>query len=144
MDLKCGGLGRPVAQLEFQRVCLRNVDGVNRELFGGGQGKNQGDPVLVGFRAADERESVLYTEVGWRCGGIRIAWFFIRFISNTGHVGGLIPGLLIGLFVREQFADRVSPSGPREWLIVTAGASAITVLALFEAVRYALKQLGGG
>ena len=67
----------------------------------------------------------------------------IQFVSNTGHVGGLIPGLLFGLFVRTDFGGRIDPTARRVWTFLAVAGIAITAVALFAGVRNSLDVLGG-
>ena len=68
---------------------------------------------------------------------------FVPVISNTGHVGGLLPGVAFGLFMGSRFMDRVRPQGQRPWLIAAALLSAITLLALTQGIHFSFQNLGG-
>lgn len=85
--------------------------------------------------------------VGWSIAqnlGLMLALgFLIPRISNTGHVGGLIPGIVIGLVVRERFSTLVSPQARRNWwLLATIGAVAAAV-ALARGFAFTTTVLGG-
>jgi membrane associated rhomboid family serine protease len=65
--------------------------------------------------------------------------FMVPFISNTGHVGGLLVGVACGLFIKDRFASRLDPAAARAWtkaaaaLVFVAGASLLA--AAWFAVR---------
>ncbi len=71
-----------------------------------------------------------------------IGWI-IPMVSNTGHVGGLLPGALFGLLIGSRFTDRVNPPGQRPWLAAAAFLSALTLVALAHGVYYSIQSLGG-
>jgi len=46
---------------------------------------------------------------------LAIGYFGIMPLSQTGHVGGLLPGLAFGMLVRADFGGRVDPAAQRTW-----------------------------
>lgn len=64
-------------------------------------------------------------------------------MSNTGHVAGLLPGLVFGLLVAEQFADRLNPRKQRFWDLLAAVTLALVVTALAFGMYYAFSDLAG-
>ncbi len=80
------------------------------------------------------RDILLMLLIGW----------MIPMVSNTGHIGGLIPGVLIGLFVGERFGDRLRAEGVSMWTIAAGICALVTVIALGSGVAFGLAHLGGG
>jgi len=69
--------------------------------------------------------------------------FVIKFISNTGHVGGLIPGMVFGFVVGDAFGDRVRPQRSQVWELAAALAVGATAVCLLHGVLFAWKFIGG-
>lgn len=65
---------------------------------------------------------------------LALGWF-IPMISNTGHVGGLLPGMAFGLILAPQFADRFAPQRENRWRLLAAGLAAVAVVGLALAVH---------
>lgn len=65
---------------------------------------------------------------------LALGWFF-TFISNTGHVGGLVPGLIFGAFLGTSFRDRLRRHGDLPWRVLAGVCVAITLFALYQGVR---------
>lgn len=73
---------------------------------------------------------------------LALGWFF-ALISNTAHVGGLVPGVLFGLAVRDRFSIRISPEARRNWWLLAALASLAALVALAFGIAFVLRHLGG-
>lgn len=85
--------------------------------------------------------------IGWSIlqsvGMMLLLGWIIPFVSNTAHVAGLIPGVLVGLVVRERFSTLVSPQARRNWwLLATIGAVAAGA-ALARGFLFTTTVLGG-
>ncbi len=81
---------------------------------------------------------VLIRDIGF----MLILGWVVPMISNTGHVGGLLPGLAFGLVVRERFADRLNPGAQRGWMFATLVLFAATGVALAHGVGFSLQAMG--
>lgn len=68
--------------------------------------------------------------------------FLIPRISNTGHVGGMIPGVLFGLVVRERFSTHLSPEARRNWWLVASLAAVAAIVALGMGATHVFRLLG--
>lgn len=68
--------------------------------------------------------------------------FLIPFVSNVGHVGGLLPGMALGAVVGERFGDRLRPADGR-WNAIGAICVAACVLALVQGFLYSLGRMAG-
>jgi rhomboid protease GluP len=89
--------------------------------------------LLVGFlgRRGTERGRQIARSLAMNLLFMLALGYAVPIISNTGHVGGLIPGLVFGLFLRTGFAERLRPEGEAGWgglalascLLVAAGLS---------------------
>ncbi len=64
---------------------------------------------------------------------LAIGWFGIMPLSQTGHVGGLLPGLAFGLFVRADFGGRVDRKAQGTWTRLAALGAAACVASLLVA-----------
>ncbi len=62
--------------------------------------------------------------------------FYVRFISNTGHVGGFIPGLVFGLFLGDGFSGRIDSAGSRLWTRLAIMAGIVTAAALVAGMEF--------
>lgn len=67
---------------------------------------------------------------------------YLRFVSNTGHVGGLIPGVLFGLTLRDKFSTRISPEARRNWWLAAALAVAVAGASLANGAAFTFRHLG--
>ena len=80
----------------------------------------------------------------WRDIGLMLfLGVIVPVISNTGHVGGLIPGVAFGLLVGSRFGDRLRPDGQRTWMAAAGLLSAFVVIALAHGMYFALQHIGG-
>jgi rhomboid protease GluP len=69
---------------------------------------------------------------------------FISYISQVGHVAGLLPGLLFGLLLRGEFGGRVSkPRTRANWARVAFVAVALVLTSLLAGSWHAHASLGG-
>lgn len=66
---------------------------------------------------------------------------FIPWVSDTGHIGGAVPGLLVGLVVRQSWSTRLSPASRRNWWLAAALAGVTTVVALGSGALFAVRYL---
>lgn len=94
-----------------------------------------------------KRGSAQGKKIGWaltqNLAAMLLIGFMIRMISNTAHVGGMIPGALFGLVVREQFSTFVSPTARRNWWLAATIATIVAIVALALAVHFTVTNLGG-
>jgi membrane associated rhomboid family serine protease len=93
------------------------------------------------LRRGSERGRAIGKQIGQNLLVMLALGFFLHFVSNTGHVGGLIPGLLFGMVVRERFSTLLSPESRRNWWIAAALASLAAVVALGSAAAFAVRFL---
>lgn len=69
--------------------------------------------------------------------------FAMPIVSNTGHVGGLLPGLAFGLVVRERFSTQLSPESRRNWWLAASVLAVVALVSLGSGIAFTLKALGG-
>jgi membrane associated rhomboid family serine protease len=69
---------------------------------------------------------------------------WVPMISNTGHMGGLLPGLVFGMVLSGSFADRLDPAAARRWGILALLAALVTLVALGAGVAFAVRYLAQG
>ena len=92
------------------------------------------------------------TDVGRRMGAslardlglMLLLGLWLEFVSNTGHVGGLIPGVLFGLTLHDVFSTRVSPQARRNWFLLALLLVVLAIAALARGVGFSLQHLGDG
>lgn len=92
------------------------------------------------------------TEAGRRMGAslardlglMLVLGLVLEFVSNTGHVGGLIPGVLFGLTLHDVFSTRVSPGARRNWFLLALLLVVLSTAALVRGVGFSLQHLGAG
>ena len=66
----------------------------------------------------------------------------VPMVSNVGHVGGLLPGLVFGALVGERFSDRLRPGGGALWIVAALIVTTVTLFALACGVEFSLEHLG--
>jgi rhomboid protease GluP len=85
-------------------------------------------------------------QIGWSIAqnlGLMLAvGFFIPIISNTGHVGGLLPGVAFGLVVRDRFSTLLSHAVRRNWWLFATLGSVAAIASLGFAISFTHEQLG--
>ena len=92
------------------------------------------------------------TEAGRRMGAslardlglMLVLGLVLDFVSNTGHVGGLVPGVLFGLTLHDSFSTRVSPQARRNWFLLALLLVVLAIAALVRGVGFSLQHLGAG
>ena len=72
-----------------------------------------------------------------------VAGYFLPFISQVGHVGGLLPGLAFGLTLRGDFGNRLNPASRRSWTRAATVCVAAAVASLVAGAWFAFQHLGG-
>jgi membrane associated rhomboid family serine protease len=86
-------------------------------------------------------------QIGWsiaqNLGLMLMLGFLIPAISNTGHVGGMLPGIAFGLVVRDRFSTRISPVARRNWWLLATLAGVVAVVSLARGVVFTSQVLGG-
>lgn len=68
--------------------------------------------------------------------------FVFPFVSNTGHVGGLVPGVAFGLVVHDVFSTRISAEARRNWFLVALVLAVVAAVALGHGLTFSLQHLG--
>ena len=68
----------------------------------------------------------------------------VPFISQVGHVGGLLPGLLFGMTLRGEFTARARPAAKSAWPRAAVLAAAAIVVSLLAGAWHAHLSLLGG
>lgn len=91
------------------------------------------------LRHATGRGRRIGRQLALNVGGMLLIGLMIPFVSNTAHVGGLIPGALAGFVVRESFSTRLTPASRRNWWVAAAVAAAAVVVALGHASVFAFR-----
>lgn len=94
------------------------------------------------FRRASPRGREIARQIAISSAAMLLVGFVVPRISQTGHVGGLVPGVLFGLAVREGFSTRLSPAARRNWWALALVLSVAAVVSLAHASFFAFR-LGG-
>jgi rhomboid protease GluP len=68
---------------------------------------------------------------------------FVPMISQAGHVGGLLPGLLFGLSLRGEFGNRLKPATRAVWTCAALVCVAAVAASLLAGAWYAFQHMGG-
>jgi membrane associated rhomboid family serine protease len=76
-------------------------------------------------------------------GFMLVLGYLIPHISNTGHVGGMVPGIVFGLVVRDRFSTLISPTARRNWWLLATLAAVAAVAALGSGIAFSNQLLGG-
>lgn len=99
--------------------------------------------VVYLLRAGTERGRAVAMSLAQSVFFMLVVGLFVPFISQVGHVGGLLPGLLFGLLLRGEFGGRLKGGRSSAWTRAAAVSVALVVVSLVAAAWYAFKNLGG-
>ncbi len=69
-----------------------------------------------------------------------IVGFLVPIVSNTGHVGGLLPGMAFGFFVGSSFAERPGSLRGRAWTLAATLLVAFAALSLGAGFLHSLPR----
>lgn len=92
--------------------------------------------LLVSFlwRRGTERGRQIARSLGLNLLFILGLGLIIPIISNTGHVGGMLPGLAFGLFLKTGFTERVGAKADSRWTLLAALCCAVFAVGLGFAI----------
>jgi len=99
---------------------------------------------VLAFRAGTVRGQFLGRMLVRDIALMLVLGFLIRYVSNTGHIGGLLVGVLVAIFIGDSFRDRIDPDREHAWRAVALVCAAVTVLALALGILNAYEWTGGG
>ncbi len=135
--LVCGACSMAATSLWFVGILHHSpeearVVGASGAIFG-----IAGLLVVYLLRAGTERGRAIAMSLARSVLFMLVVGFMIPFVSNTGHIGGLIAGALFGLTVRDRFRARIDPVSRARWsrlaaVCVLAAAAALVAGAWFS------------
>lgn len=96
------------------------------------------------LRAGTERGRAIGFAIGRSILVMLAVGFVVPIISQVGHVGGLLPGLLFGLTLRGEFSARARPAAKSVWPKAAALCAAAIVVSLLAGAWHAHLSLVGG
>ena len=99
--------------------------------------------VVYLLRAGSTQGRAIAMSIGRSVLFMLIVGAFVPMISQAGHVGGLVPGLLFGLVLRDEFSHRLNPASRAIWTRAASLAVAAVVVSLIAGAWFAFQHLGG-
>jgi rhomboid protease GluP len=96
--------------------------------------------VVYLLRAGTDRGRQVARSLAMNLGLMLLFGWYVSFISNTGHVGGLVAGLAFGLTIGDKFTGRINPASRQRWsraaVLCVAFAGAALLAGAWFAVTY--------
>jgi rhomboid protease GluP len=96
------------------------------------------------MRAGTERGRAIGFAIGKNILFMLAVGLVVPFISQVGHVGGLLPGLLFGMTLRGEFTARARPATRSAWPRAALLCAAAIVVSLLAGAWHAHLSLVGG
>ncbi len=96
------------------------------------------------LRAGTERGRAMGFAIGKNILFMLAVGLVVPFISQVGHVGGLLPGLLFGMTLRSEFTGRARPATKSAWPRAAFLCAAAVVASLLAGAWHAHLSLSGG
>lgn len=95
------------------------------------------------IRAGTERGRAIAMAIGKNIVLMLVVGLFVPFISQVGHVGGLLPGLAFGFLLRGEFGNRLNLRSQSAWFRVAFVCVAAVVVSLVAGAWFAFGHMGG-
>lgn len=95
------------------------------------------------LRAGTDRGRAIAMSIGKNLLFMLAVGLVVPFISQVGHVGGLIPGLLFGYFTTGDFGNRLSAKSRAAWTRAAIFCTALVTACLVAGAWFAFRNMGG-